>query len=634
MLQKLRDQTQSMAFKVLVGILVFVLAVFGFGAFNLFVTGDPEIASVNGEGITEAALAAETERERRRIAAQMGEQFDASLIDPIRLQSSVLERMIARELLGQAAGDLGVAVSRAQVDDVVVSNPAFQVGEAFSADLYRQAVQSLGFTPQAFLDETARLMALEQMQNAILDSGFLTGRELNLHARMLAQRRDVAYLPFPVERYRDDVSVSDEDVTLRYQENEAEYVTPERVDAAYVVLSVDALSTDPAIEIDEAAVREAYEAERALAPAEEERNSRHILLQVGEGRDVEAARQTLVEARARIDAGEPFAEVARELSEDPGSAGNGGELGFAGQGVFDPAFEAALFALEEPGAVSDPVETEFGMHLIQLIDVRRNEYPAFDVVRDEVESRLRLERARDLYEQRLREMDNLAFEQPQSLDGVAGTLGLQIETASGISRQQGSGPFENADARASLFADDVLVNGFNSAAVTIGDGLALVARVTERHPPEPIPLDQVADDIRADLELERARVLANEAHADALASLEAGESTATVAAAHEASWQAFEAARRDDAQIPRTVLQIAFDLPRPAEGGKSLGTAALPAGGQAIVTVTRVVDADVAALPASELAGMQQFLAGRTAEQEFGGLFQTFQDAASIRRPE
>ncbi|MEQ9003993.1 MAG: SurA N-terminal domain-containing protein [Pseudomonadales bacterium] len=634
MLQKLRDQTQSLGFKVLVAILVFVLAVFGFGAFNLFVGGEPEVASVNGEGITESALSLETERERRRIAAQLGEQFDPALIDPIRLQNNVLERMIAREVLGQAADDLGVAVSRSQVDAVLVSNPAFQIADGFSPDLYRQAVQSLGYTAQAFVDETARLMALEQMQNALTNSAFITERELNLHATLLAQRRDVAYLPFPVERYRAKVEVSDDDVALRYQENEAEYVSPERVDVAYVTLSLEELMNDAAISADEDELQAAYAAERAEAPDEELRNSRHILLEVGAERSAEAAREALEGVRERLQAGESFADLAREFSEDPGSASTGGELGLAGRGVFDPAFESALFELEKPGDVSAPVETEFGMHLIELVEVRRTEFPPFEAARADLERQVRERKASELFEQRLRELDNLAFEQPESLDGIAEAMGLTVATASGVTRAAGSGPFGNDDLRGRLFDSEVLVNRFNSPAVTVAEGQAVVARVTERHPPEPIPLAEVADDIRADIELERAQVMLAEAQADALARLEAGESTAAVATAHDASWQTFEGIRRNDAQVPRAVVQVAFGLRRPEAGGKSLGVATLPAGGQAVVAVTRVEDADVAAIPASELEGMRGFLAGRAADHDFGSVFQTYQDEARIRRAE
>jgi peptidyl-prolyl cis-trans isomerase D len=633
MLQKMRDQTQSLAFKVLVGIIVFVLAVFGFGAFNFFVAGDPEVARVNGEGITEGELAAQTERERRRIAAQMGEEFDASLIDPVRLQGAVLDQLIARQLLEQAAAEMGVAVSREQVDRMLVENPTFQINGEFQADLYRQAVRMMGYTPQAFIDETTRMLELEQVQTSVTDTAFVTGRELRLHASLLGQRRDVAYLPFEPEAFREQVTVTDEEVRLRYEENQLDYMTEESVDVAYVTLSVDDLLDDPAIEVAEADVQAAYETERATGLADEQRRSRHILLEVGEDRSVDEAVAELTEIRARIEAGESFAEIAEQVSEDPGSAAAGGDLGFAGRGVFDPAFEEALFALEEPGAISEPVETDFGVHLIALEEIREADYPPFDEVRDEIETRLRREQAQALYEERLRELDSLAFEEPQSLTAITERLGLERRTAEGVTREQGTGPFADPEVRERLFTREVLEDRFNSAAIEYGPASAVVARVEERHEPEPIPFEEVAGEIREAIESERARNLAREAQAAALARLEAGESTAEVAADYDTAWRTHELVRRTAPELPSAVLDTAFSLPRPGANDKSIGEAALPGGGLAVVAVTRVQDAELAALPESEVEGMEQFLADRASRLEFNAFFESLREEASIRRP-
>lgn len=633
MLQKMRDQTQSAAFKVLVGIIVVVLVVFGFGAVNLFVTGDPEVATVNGDGITQSELDQETERERRRLAANLGENFDPDLIDPVRLQGAVLERLIARKLLGQAAEDLGLGVGRAQVDQTLVSNPVFQQNGVFNENLYRQAVRSMGYTPQRFLTDTASLMALEQLQNGITETAFLTRRELNVHAGLLGQRRDVAYLPFDTDRYRAQVTVEDADVELRYQENQRRYQTEERVDVAYVNLTLDGLLDESGIEVSEEDLRAAYEADKAAAPQEEERKSRHILLMTGDERSDAEAVAELEALKARIEAGEDFAELAQEVSEDPGSAAQGGDLGFAGRDVFDPDFEAALFALESPGDVSEPVQTEFGHHLILLEEIRINPYPPFEAQRAEIESRLRREQAADLFAERVRELDSLAFEHPGDLATIESQLGLPVQSVEGVTRNQGPAPFDTPALRDAVFSDDVLNSGFNSPVVETGDDSAVVVRVTERYPPAPIPLEEVAEDIRYEIETERARALAEEAHADALQRLKEGAGTAEVASDFDANWQTFEGLRRDASEVPRAVLEAAFDLPRPAQGGKSVGEAALPSG-LAIVTVTRVQEGAADALSERDLEGMRTFLADRVANQEFSALFETVREDASIRRPE
>jgi peptidyl-prolyl cis-trans isomerase D len=609
-----------------------VLAIFGFGAFNLFVTGEPEVATVNGEGITESQLATATERERRRMAAQMGEEFDPGMIDPVRLQGAVLEQLIARRVLGQGAEDLGMRVSRARVDDMLVSNPSFQVDGQFQGDVYRQTVQAMGYTPQSFVEETSEMMALQQLQEGIVDSAFLTRRELNVHAGLLGQRRDIAYLPFEVDRFREQVTVTEDEVRLRYEENQRVYMTEESVDVAYVILSRGDLVDDPSIAIPEDAVRSAYEAERASAPPEQERRSRHILLETGEERTPEQAVATLEEIKARVEGGESFADIAREISEDPGSAADGGDLGFAGPGVLDPAFDEALFALEAPGDVSDPVQTEFGYHLIRLEEVRDHEYPAFEVARADIERRLRREEADALYAERLRELDNLAFEQPDGLATIEERLGLAIQSTEGVTREAGPPPFDDPQVRERLFTGDVLDRRFNSAAAEIGEGRAVVMRVTDRHEPEPISFEEVADAIRDEIETERARALAQEAFDDARSRLESGESVSDVATAHEVNWQTFELVRRNAAEVPRAVVQEAFLLPRPGADGKSIGQAALPAGGIALVTVTRVRDGQVDALTEAELNGMRTFLADRTSRLEFAALFETLREAAAIRR--
>lgn len=633
MLQKMRDRTQSFGFKVLVAIIVFVLAVFGFGAFNLFVTGDPEIASVDGIGITQNDLAMHTERERRRIAGQMGADFDPALIDPVRLQEAVLEQLIARALLQRAADDFGVAVSRGHVDRMLIDNPAFQANGDFQPEYYRQTVQAMGYTPQSFVDETSQMLALEQIQTAITQTAFLGSRELALHAGLLAQRRDVSYLPFTIERFRDQVTVTDEDVQLRYQENQREYATPERVDVEYVALALEDLTEHPSIEVTDAQVLAAYEAERAMAPAEEERRSRHILLETNAERGPDAARQQLEEIRARIEAGESFAEIAAEVSEDPGSATEGGDLGFAGRGIYTPPFEDALFALSEPGDLSEPVQTEFGYHLIQLDAVRAHEYPTLEEARPEIERTLRADQARTLYAERLRELDNLAFEQPQTLEPVESELGLSRQVVDGVTRAEGPGLFAQPEVRERLFSTEVLVNRFNSAAVEYAPGRAVVMRVVDRHMSEAIPLDEVAGDIREAIETERARSLVREAHAAALSRLRAGEATSQVAADYRTNWQTFERVARTEQQVPRPVLQAAFELPRPQPNDKSVGEAMMPDGGMAVIAVTRVQDADVAEISETELDGMRRFLADRVANLELGALFQTLQDQARIRRP-
>lgn len=632
MLQRLREQTQSFGFKVLVGILVIALAVFGFGAANLFVDADPTVASVNGEDIPQSLVLQEANREQRRLQAQLGEDFNPDMIDPARLQTLVINQLIGRELLNQAVDDLAMGVSDQQVDEVLVNNPNFQSDGAFDREAYLSLVRTMNFTPKGFREYTREQLALQQLQSGIAESAFYPRWELQQAARLIGQRRDLAYLEFALDDFVESIVVEDEAVALHYEDNERRYMTPERVDAAYVELSVDALMDDPAIDLDEQTLRDAYEAEKAEAPLEEQRRSRHILLTTGSERSEAEARAALQEARARWEAGEAFAELARELSEDPGSAPSGGDLGSVGRGVFDPAFEEALWALAE-GEVSEPVTTSFGVHLIKLEAIEQPEYPSFAEQRDEIERRLRRAEARLLFEERLREMDNLAFEQPESLSGVAEALGLEILEEQGISEEFGTGVFGNRAAREALFTAEVLDDGYNTAAVEYRDDAAVVARVTRRQPPALRPLDEVREEIREELRSERARGALADAHADALARLQAGASAGAVAADAGLSWIRAEAVTRRDQSVPAAVLDAAFAVERPAGLGRIV-TEAVPSKEQRyVVTVTRVQDGDLSAMSERELDAVRRLLDTQVANVDFASFYATLEERASIRRP-
>jgi peptidyl-prolyl cis-trans isomerase D len=633
MLQKLREQTQGFGFKLLGGAIIFVLAIFGFGAFNLFLDPDPEIASVDGEDISQNDLASATERERRRIAMQFGEQFDPNMLDSVRLQSMVLDQLITRSLLQDAVEDLNLGVSQQRVEESVTSNPSFQVDGLFQPDVYRRAVQAMLYSPPAFLEEVSELLALEQLQSGITRTALVTDWELRQNARLLNQQRDLAYLSFTTQGFGAAVVVSDEDIQLRYQENELDYRTEETVDVAYVELTADSLINDESISVSEDEIRGAYDVESAASLLGDRRESRHILLLVGEQRSAEQAEQQLREFKDRLDGGDDFSEIAAEFSEDPGSATVGGELGLVGKGVFDPEFERVLWSLAE-GEVSEPVSTEFGYHLIRLDRIEVTEYPSFDEQRADVELGLRRDQAAGLFIDRLRELDNLAFEQPDSLEGIAAELALTIESTSAVSRASGDGLFANVSLRDAVFSNDVVGNSYNTPAVEITDNRAVVARVVARHLPEPIPLSQVSDDIRAGIVTERARVLAKEAHQAALASVRAGVNVSAVANDYGLRWQSFALANRNQSDVPTAVLQAAFSLPRPIDGAKSVGESGLDDGGQAVVTVTQVVDGDLALMAEREIENMREGLSNRAGNLDFGAFYATLEQAASVSRPE
>ena len=630
MLQKLRDQTQSLGFKIIVAVLVFALAFFGFGAFNIFAPGDPTVASVNGEDITQGALLAEADRQRRRLMAELGDDPAPDSIDPLALQTQALEGLITRSLIDQMVEDLDLAASSAEVDAAVLADPGFQIDGKFNQEFYRRALSAMGYTPAGYLADLASRISANQLRLALVDTALAADWESALFVRLLDQRRDLAWLPFTVARFSEDVTVDAADIELHYAEHEAEMMTDEKVDVAYVELSWEQLLDDPSIDIGEADLQREYEADKAAAADREQRRSSHILLRTGEERSDEEAMRLLEGFRERLLAGEPFAELAENHSEDPGSAAVGGDLGLVGRGIFDPAFEEALWQLQE-GEISPPVKSAFGYHLIRLEGVEVEEFPDFAEKRQEIEQRLREQAARDLFADRVRELDNLAFEQNESLAGIEEALGLERQVVEGVTRSSG-GVFASDELREAVFAPDVLEDGNNTAAIELGDDRAVVARVLSHQPRQLRPLADVRPEIEALLVRQSARQALAEAHESALARVEAGESTAAVADDYGLSWQTVESARRADERVPAAVLEAAFAMPRPPEDGKSVGFASLNEEGEAVVTVTRVVEGDAAALADAELDGLRQLLLARGQRLDFEALYQSYLADADISR--
>lgn len=629
MLQRMRDGAQSLGARIMVGIIVVVLTVFGFGAFNLFAVGEPVAAVVDGEEITEAALEAETERRRRNLLAQLGEDADPSLIDTQALRTATLDGLVQRTLLTQFAGDLGIAVSDASLSREITANPEFQVDGAFDEDRFRATLASAGFSPLSYQERVAADERLTQVTGAIADTALVADREVRDAARVLLQRRDIAYLPVLSEPFIAAVELADEEIEARYESELDRYHTPETVDVEYVRLSFAAVMAEQ--DVTEAELRTAFdeaERDRLAAGDTARRRGAHILLEVGDERSEEEAVALLNATRAEVEAGADFADKARALSEDAGSAAAGGDLGLAERDAFVEPFADALWELE-PGTMSAPVVTEFGVHLITLLEIETVPAPTFEASRDALAETVKRQRAAEGFDERLRLMDEIAFEESDTLAGISETMGLAIAATAGITRDAGEGPFTDAALRQALFQPDVLVEGYNSPAIRVGED-AVVARVAARHPPAERPLDEVREEIRATMAAERGGEQAAVATLAALAQLREGTEVSEIAAAVGSEWVVREDVSGSADGAPQAILNAAFKLDPPPPGGRSAIDVETPPDGYALVAVTRVTPGDYAAMTEADRATLRDQLGTLAEDRDLTALIESLRATADI----
>jgi peptidyl-prolyl cis-trans isomerase D len=630
MLQKMRDHSQSTATKLLLGLLIIVFTMFGFGAFEAFMKTDPPAAKIDGVEISQGQLAMEMDRQRQRILVQMGEGANPDLIDAKLLQKSVLDGLINQTILMRAARDMGMRVSDAEVDRIIVENPQFQVDGKFDADLYRRLLANAGHTPVSFKVELANNFTLAQLTGAVRETPFVTDAEIREVARLITQTRDIAFLVFSPEQYTSEVTVAETDVEGYYQAHLPDFMTPDTIDVDFVQLTLEDLAKDDALAPSEEQVLAQYQSdEKAFKPSERRRVA-HILLQVNASRSEEAARVELATIKGRIANGERFEDVARKASEDPGSAKSGGDLGLIAQGALDPAFEQSAWSLEV-GQLSEPVKSEFGVHLIKLLAIQTDQYGSLDSLRPQIIGRLREQAAEEKFRVKVRELDELAFETPDDLMHLAEVTGLPIQHIAGITQSDGLAPFDIAALRTAAFSDDVVSKGFNSR-VTEVDRRAYVLRVKEHRPPMQRSLAEVSAEIRTRLIDEAATDRARETAAEAMTRVATGEGVATVAAAYALEWQRAPAVSRGTPGVDGEIIKSAFELARPTEDVRSVTSTELGGGRVAVVTISAVNDGDYGALTETDRSGVRNQLARRIGNEEFAALFTTLRDSASIDR--
>ena len=620
-LQKMRAGAQGIFAKVLVGLIVFVLAVTGFGAIQFFSGGEPIAATVNGDDITQRALESETSRQRALQRSRIGDEVSEQLLDALVDRRAVLESLIVNTLVEQFARELGVSVSTAAVQSQI--RESFAGVEGFDDAMYRNWLAGIGHTPSSYQAEQAARLLQNQVNASVGETGFATTRELRRTASILNQGRDIAYLLFDIDSFAGDVAIGEQEVEEHYGNFLDDYMTPERFDFDYVRLPRGPLEAE--VVVDEAAVELTYQDEIAAMP-EPRRHAAHILLEVDDERSAQDAMATLAAVRSEVEGGSSFEERARALSDD--SAEQGGDLGLLGRGVLPEPLEAALWALS-PGELSAPVETEYGVHLIKLIDIEEQEVATLAERRDDIEAELRQEEGDRRFDELLREVDELAFEEGDTLSGIEARYDAKIGTLEGVTRSSRSGIFGEASVRQAAFGDEVLVEGFNSPAVATEDA-AVVVRLKRRHPPTVRPLDEVRDEIRDQLALERARALTEDAAFAALTRFADGATPAELADETGIEWQRADGAQRSDGSVPAEILAAAFEMAAPAQGERASDVAALANGSRALVVLSNVSLGDYSAMGETDRTELARSLELLTANQAIAALVRTLRAQASI----
>ncbi len=617
MLQTIRDRAQGIFAWIILILIIVPFALWGIQ--NYFSSGrEKPVAVVGDREFFERDLLRLYENQYALFADQYPEK---------ELKRQTLERLIDDEVLFQTAAEKHLAVSDAQVAQFIRDLPFFQTDGRFDEEKYRRLLAAQGLTTSAFVAQVRRTLLMEQLRRSVTDSALATEAEAKRFYALQHQQRKIAYLILPLTE--NGIEVGDAEVQAYYDSHRDRFQTPEKVAVEYLKLSVDDIAKT--IQPTEEELRQYYQEQQQAFTTPEERRVRHILIAVKPDASPEEKQKALEKAKAirqRLLKGEDFAQLAREVSDDPGSKAKGGDLGFVRKGALEKHFEQAAFSLPK-GEISEPVETPFGYHLIQVTEIKPAKVKPFETVKDEIVRAIKRQKAENQFYELGEQLAQLAYENPQSLEPAAEALGLKIRTTEPFTRDQGKDIAANPKVRETAFSADVL-EGNNSEPIELDDGTVVVLRVKQHQPAEPLPLEKVRDRIVAELKRQKARERLAQQAKDWLARLRQGETLAQLAAQAQMEVKTAALTRNAPPAELAPVIETVFKAPKPGDKPVFV-SASLPDGRQVLIQVVEVRPGDYAALSPQEKRSLRNNLARLFGLMTFKEYLQQRRDRTKIR---
>lgn len=482
---------------------------------SYFSGSSPAVAHVDGADITQAEWdnAHRMESDRRRAEQP---QLDAKLLDTPEARYATLERMVRDRVLQAASKKMNMLTSDAKLARSLQEIPQIAAlrkpDGTLDSEGYRALVAAQGMTPEGFEATMRRDLAVSQVLGGVLGSSFATAAQANAALDPLFQRREIQVAVFKTADFTGKVQPTDEDLQAYYKAHPEQFQQAEQATVEYVVLDIASLRDS--IVLNEDDLRTYYKENVDRMAGKEERRASHILITASKdapAADREKAQARAVEllAQARKSPGS-FAELAKKNSQDPGSATQGGDLGFFARGAMVKPFEDAAYALNK-GDISEVVESDFGYHIIQLTDIKAPRKPSFEELRASMEAELKQQQAQRKFAEVAETFANTVYEQADSLQPVVDKLKLKIQTAKGVVRTPvagANGALAHPKFLEALFSSDSLENKRNTEAVEFGTSQMVAGRVAEYTPARTLAYEEVQAQVRQRYVAEKAAELA------------------------------------------------------------------------------------------------------------------------------
>lgn len=577
MLQHLRDNSRGVISFILIGFLVVIFALTGVEALFNWDTSANQAAKVNGESVTEMDVARAIGMQKQQMLSTYGDQIPAEFLTDEYLRKPVIENLVQRMVLAQAAVNSGMAVGSTYLSEQIASAPQFknETG-AFDNDRYQQVLRNMGYTHSTYSKILSDEIVINQLQSGVSASAFATPSQLDDVVTLSFQSRDIGYAILPATKVRESIVIDASETQAYYDANQKMFTSEEQIAVDYISLSVSDLMGN--IALTEEQVRKQYEQNLSTFVAAPERQAAHILV---EGDDQEKIKII----SDKLAAGEDFTALAKEYSDDLGSKEQGGDLGFTKGDAFPEAFETALAALKV-GDVSKAVKTDAGTHFIKLLAEKGSEPATFEEQKASLEEQLKRAEAEAVFVAQLEKLRDLSYN-AENLAEVAQELGLKSQNSGLFERNKGTSLMANPLVVAAAFSDEVLKEGNSSDVVEIDSSNVIVLKKTDYKPSQVKPLDQVQEQIANTLKDQKAKTLLDEQAAKLIADLKSGANFAELSSAAGIELKQAKAATRSSADVDADVLRYAFTMNKPASA-PTFGSVMTANGDVAVVALDAV----------------------------------------------
>ena len=511
--------------QVILALITLPFAFFGVDYYFRGAGSATEVARVGGEPISQADFASAMSDQQDRMRQSLGKDYDPTVFENPEVRYSMLQQIIGQRVLDAQVRRDNLRVSDAQLSQFIGELPPFQDDGKFSRTLYEARLASQNMTPLVFEQRLRQELTLAPLQEPIANGNITAMSNVERYIGLLDQQRQVAVATVSADAFLKDVKIDDAAVKTYYEANQGAFQVPDEVKIEYLTLTPDSLAGQVKVEADE--VQKQYDANVKQYTKAEERQASHILIAVkpdATDADKAAAKQKAdaIATQARKTPAK-FAELAKQNSQDPGSAAQGGALDpFARDGSMVKPFEDAVFS-GKPGDIVGPVQTEFGWHVIRITGIKPGKTMTFDEAKAQIEQDLKQQKATGKFVEAADQFQNLVYEQADSLQAAAKGLGLEVKTTPMLNRTQLLALAQNnAKFVQAVFSPESLQAKRNTEALEVAPNTLMAARVIEYKPTTLRPFDDVKVEIRRQLERNAASELAQKAGKEKLALLEKG----------------------------------------------------------------------------------------------------------------